>query len=79
MLAQLGFSIVAFAAGPSLIDGCVLALVALTWVSTFLVSVPLHRRLEGGDRSLELCRALERTNWPRTALWSLIFLLGLAR
>lgn len=46
-----------------------LVLVALLWVSTFLVQVPLHRRLEGGF-DVAAHRRLVSLNWPRTAIWS---------
>ena len=46
-----------------------LALAALTWAATFLVSVPLHARLsQGWDDAVGA--ALVRTNWARTALWT---------
>lgn len=45
------------------------ALLALIWLSTFLVQVPLHGRLERGFNQ-PAHRALVATNWVRTALWS---------
>ena len=43
--------------------------VALLWLSTALVQVPLHRRLcDGFDADAH--RQLIATNWVRTALWS---------
>ena len=46
-----------------------LALIALLWLSTACVQVPLHRRLEGAW-SERAHRALVATNWARTLLWS---------
>jgi hypothetical protein len=47
-----------------------LALLAVIWLSTALVQVPLHRRLQGGfDAAAH--RRLVRTNWLRTAAWTL--------
>ena len=47
-----------------------LALLAMIWLSTALVQVPLHRRLQGGfDAAVH--RRLVRTNWLRTAAWTL--------
>lgn len=44
-------------------------LVLLVWLSTALVQVPLHRRLERGfDGAAH--DALVRTSWARTALWT---------
>ena len=47
-----------------------LAMLAVIWLSTALVQVPLHRRLRGGfDAAAH--RRLVRTNWLRTAAWTL--------
>ena len=54
--------------------GCILpavgiALLALIWLSTFLVQVPLHTRLAGGfDAGLH--RRLVVSNWLRTVPWT---------
>lgn len=46
-----------------------LALLALIWVSTFLLQVPLHDTLSSGfDPSAHA--ALVRTNWIRTLAWT---------
>jgi hypothetical protein len=39
--------------------------------------VPLHRKIDAGDTSAKNVVGLIRTNWPRTFLWTLAFLLGL--
>jgi hypothetical protein len=53
-----------------------LALIGFLWISTAAVQVPLHTRLSGGfDAAAH--RALVRTNWWRTAAWSLRAALGL--
>lgn len=54
-----------------------LSLVALIWLSTFLVQVPLHDRLRLGSDPTVLKR-LVRTNWIRTAAWSLKSALSVA-
>lgn len=41
----------------------------LTWLLTFLVSVPLHNQLTRGFDEVT-SRRLVRTNWFRTALWT---------
>ncbi|MFO0912079.1 MAG: peroxiredoxin [Pirellulales bacterium] len=47
-----------------------LVLLAVIWLSTFVVQVPRHRRLaEGFDPAVH--RRLVGTNWWRTAAWSL--------
>jgi hypothetical protein len=45
------------------------ALLALVWISTFTVQVPLHGRLRRSFDARTL-RSLVLTNWPRTLLWT---------
>lgn len=47
-----------------------LLLLSVTWFSTVLIQVPLHRRLSRkfGPETIE---RLVRTNWLRTATWSI--------
>lgn len=47
-----------------------LGLLALVWLSTALVQVPLHNRLALGFAATTH-RRLVRTNWLRTAAWTL--------
>lgn len=51
-------------------DLTALALLAVIWCSTAWVQVPLHRRLLSG-RDDAVIRRLVRTNWVRTAAWTL--------
>lgn len=46
-----------------------LGLLAVNWLSTAAVQVPLHGRLERGFM-IDAHRALLRTNWVRTAAWT---------
>lgn len=46
------------------------ALVAVLWLSTALVQMPLHARLAGEGHAPALVARLVRSNWLRTALWS---------
>ena len=53
-------------------------LVLVAWLSTFLIQVPLHHRLQAGF-DLPTLQRLIFTNWIRTAAWSgKALLLGLA-
>ena len=45
------------------------SLLAVIWLSTALLQVPLHNRLQAGY-SAELIRNLIATNWIRTAAWT---------
>lgn len=48
--------------------------IGLIWVSTLSLSAPCHNRLHcDGKNSITLER-LVKTNWVRTALWTLLFL-----
>lgn len=49
--------------------GCALFLLALIWASTFFLQVPAHRRL-GKGFSTDAHTRLVRTNWIRTAAWT---------
>jgi hypothetical protein len=58
-----------------LLDASLLAiftggLVAIIWLSTFALQVPIHQRLQSG-KDASLIRRLVATNWIRTAVWSL--------
>ena len=55
----------------------ILSLVLICWALSFFVSVPLHRKIDQGDPTQVERRQLIRTNWPRTILWTAIFVLGI--
>jgi hypothetical protein len=48
------------------------------WASTFCLSVPIHKRIQDGMMDDMVLRKLVWTNWPRTILWTLAFVLGMA-
>ena len=47
-----------------------LGLVAVAWLSTFLLQVPLHARLAREGHVPEAVAALVRSNWIRTIAWT---------
>ncbi len=47
-----------------------LGLVSFIWITTWTVQVPAHRRLESGFDPI-VCRKLARSNWWRSAAWTL--------
>ena len=49
-----------------------LGLVALTWIATFRMVVPIHDKLQSRGNESKLVRQLVWANWPRTVLWSAI-------
>ena len=54
-----------------------LAMVAILWLSTLLVQMPLHGRLTRAGHTPATVAALVRTNWLRTILWSARALLAI--
>lgn len=76
MLAQLGLLAWGAYAGGGPAVHAMLAMVLLAWGVTFKFSVPLHRRITRGEDPRGAARLLVRTNWPRTVLWTAVFLVG---
>jgi hypothetical protein len=63
----------AVAPPPAIGRGAALAglvLVALLWLSTLAVQMPLHGRLAAEGHAAATVTALVRSNWPRTILWT---------
>lgn len=77
MLGQAGLVLVQLytTPGPAVIASA--ALILLIWLSTFLQAVPTHEQLAGGQNIAVLVEKLISVNWPRTVLWTLVFILGL--
>jgi hypothetical protein len=59
---------------PGLIPYANATILALIWLSTFFLQVPLHEKLSKSKEEA-LIKSLVRGNWIRTSLWSLKFLL----
>jgi len=47
-----------------------MGLIFLIWLSTAILQVPLHRKLELGGYDASVIRRLVATNWVRTLAWS---------
>lgn len=45
-------------------------LVGLTWLTTFLIFIPLHNKLDNEAHDVSTCRKLTRRNWMRVVLWT---------
>ena len=52
-------------------------IIAILWLQTFLVFVPLHQSIDFGDLKKDVCKQLVKKNWWRTFLWSVLFLISL--
>jgi len=70
LLTAIYFVFVPFEAVNARYFWCGLVLVLIIWVSTFLVQVPLHEKL-GASFEADAQRRLVRTNWIRTAAWTM--------
>ena len=71
MALELGSAGVLLWQAPGWLWGANLLSVALTWALTFFVSVPIHEALGRGENNARNLQALVRTNWARTATWTL--------
>ena len=50
------------------------SIVSLTWISTFLISAPIHSKLKKFGKSDKVLDQLIKTNWIRVALWSTLLI-----
>lgn len=48
-------------------------LITAVLLSTFILSVPCHRKLQDIGKNTAVIRRLVQTNWLRTLLWTLLF------
>ena len=64
---------------PELMNGLQVALITVVWALTFLKAVPLHNQIQTGANLTEAIPELIKWNWPRTIIWSLIFLITFLR
>lgn len=78
MLGQLLFYLYSAFNVAVVMDYALLFLVILTWLITFLISVPLHDKIEKKTNTIKYREQLVKTNWFRTLLWSLIFIISLS-
>jgi len=60
----------------ALLDWTKLSAVLCTWIATFFVSAPLHRKLAKHGKDQILIGRLLSTNWIRTFLWSGVFVIS---
>ncbi|TAI49803.1 hypothetical protein EW142_02110 [Flagellimonas allohymeniacidonis] len=55
-----------------------LVMVLALWLTTFMVFVPLHSKIEESHQTDTIITKLKMKNWLRTALWTLLFLINFA-
>jgi hypothetical protein len=70
MVSELGLAIYLQFKAPSTLQLSILILNVLIWVSTALLSVPLHTKLEAHGADKAHIAALVKTNWPRTLCYT---------
>lgn len=51
-------------------------IILVLWVITFTMFVPLHQSIDKGLPIYNVCNKLEKKNWIRTLLWSLLFIIS---
>lgn len=76
MLIQLVIALLLTYRDPGLIHWLSIILISLTWVSTYIFTIPCHIRLKKGKDHATIGR-LVVTNWPRTIAWTLILALSI--
>ena len=71
MIAQLLVGIINLKSNSDWIN---FSVVSLTWISTFLISAPIHSKLKKFGKSDKVLDQLIKTNWIRVALWSTLLI-----
>lgn len=77
MLGQLLLAIFQLFINSNLTNIAYFILVLSSWALTFILFVPIHSKISRGLSENEMLKKLVKDNWIRTAIWTLIFLLGL--
>lgn len=77
MLAEFGLALALVVRSASVLTWAGLGCLALIWLSTWLVQVPAHRRLEKGFDAVVHAR-LVRSNWVRTGAWTIRAVIAVA-
>lgn len=76
LLTQLMLSVYQFYEEITTLTTTYLILVVLSWLMTFLVYVPLHRKIDIEKNCLTYSKKLVKLNWWRVILWIIIFLIS---
>jgi hypothetical protein len=79
MLAQLGLAIYGLFEELAFYSLTYAILVISMWGITFSIFIPLHEKIQSGSATSDLLKKLVRYNWIRTAVWTVLFLLSVAR
>lgn len=79
MLGQLMCTILNVITDFNFISTTQLVLVVLVWILTFTIFVPIHNNIEKDTDIEGTTRRLVQKNWIRTIVWSIVFVISLAR
>lgn len=74
MLIQLSLSLYGIYQEASLLTLCYGVLVFFSWLSTFILFIPLHEKIQNRKYSRDTLEKLVKWNWLRTALWTIILI-----
>ena len=79
MVAQAGLVLHQLLSRPNLQDALTMVAILCAWIATFAFSVPCHNQLQANGTDAPTISRLIRTNWIRTAAWTAVLILGLAK
>ncbi|MGJ8684368.1 MAG: hypothetical protein ACSHWW_07080 [Nonlabens sp.] len=79
MLAQIGLAIYFWTYYPAMVAPNIIysILVALTWITTMLIFIPLHAAIDKNPTDTSICIKLTRLNWIRVIIWTAIVVLDI--
>ncbi|MEM9858762.1 MAG: hypothetical protein AAF843_15495 [Bacteroidota bacterium] len=76
MFGQVAFHGISLLKKVELLSAVQAVLIAVIWILTFLKAVPLHNQIQAGLNLDQNITSLIQWNWPRTVLWSVVFLIS---
>ena len=78
MLGQLGIAIYQVFLVQNSYTLVSIVLVVFLWAITLLKFAPMHQQISEGNTQIQLLKTLVQTNWIRTIIWTLLFVLSSA-
>ncbi len=78
MLGQLGIAIYQVFLVQNSYTLVSIVLVVFLWGITLLKFAPMHQQISEGNTQIQLLKTLVQTNWIRTIIWTLLFVLSSA-
>ena len=78
MLGQLGIAIYQVFLAQNSYTLVSIVLVVFLWGITLLKFAPMHQQISEGNTQIQLLKTLVQTNWIRTIIWTLLFVLSSA-